>query len=120
MPACVHKMFVLGADIVSGAIFSLVQLSEEAQEFGNKDRKYFGRSYSRKISRSSMNVEVLVYFWFPPLTSSLRKLLKKTTKTCLPKALKLFAVPKESEDLICSDPTVTEGDSVGTSEEISN
>jgi hypothetical protein len=37
----------------------------------------------------------------------------------LPKALKLFAVPKESEDLICSDPTVTKGDSEGISEEIS-
>ena len=50
----------------------------------------------------------------------MRKLRKKTTETYLPTALKLFAVPKESEDLICSDPTVTEGDSEDTSEEISN
>jgi hypothetical protein len=49
----------------------------------------------------------------------LRKMLKNTTKTYLLKALKLFAVPKESEDLICSGSTVTEGDSEGTSEEIS-
>jgi hypothetical protein len=38
----------------------------------------------------------------------------------LPEALKQFAVPKESEDLVCSDPTVTEADSEGTSEDISN
>lgn len=69
-----------------------------------------------------MNEEVfsLLLVSSAPLTSCLRKLLKKTTKTYLPKALKLFAVLKESEDLICSDPTVTEGDSEGTSEEISN
>jgi hypothetical protein len=122
MPACVHKILVLGADIVSGAILPLVQLSEEAQESRNKDRKYFRRSYSRKISRSSMNEEIfsLLLVSSDPLTSSLRKLLKETTKTYLPKELKLFAVPKESEDLICSDPTVTEGDPEGTSEEISN
>jgi hypothetical protein len=53
------------------------------------------------------------------LISSLRKLPQKTTKTYLPEALKLFAVPKESEDLISSDGAVTEGDSEGTSEEIS-
>ena len=63
MPSNVHKILVLGTDIVSGVILSLVQLSEKSQEFGNKDRKYSRRSYSRKISRSSMN-EVLVYFWF--------------------------------------------------------
>lgn len=57
-----------------------------------------------------------------PLTSNVRKLLKETTTTYLPKALKLFAVPKESEDLILvsSDPAVTEGDPEGTSEEISS
>jgi hypothetical protein len=38
----------------------------------------------------------------------------------LPKALKLFTVPKESEDLICYDPTIIEGDSEGIGEEISN
>lgn len=43
MPSSVHKILVLGADIVSGAILSLVQLSEEAQEFINKDRKYSRR-----------------------------------------------------------------------------
>ena len=69
-----------------------------------------------------MNEEVfsLLLVSSDTLTSSLRKLFKETTKTYLPEALKLFAVPKESEDLICSDPTVTEGYSEGTSEEISN
>jgi hypothetical protein len=35
-----------------------------------------------------------------PLISSLRKLPKKATKTDLSEALKLFAVSKESEDLL--------------------
>jgi hypothetical protein len=50
----------------------------------------------------------------------LRKLPKKATKTFVPKALKLFAVPKESEDSISSDTTTTVGDSYYTREEISN
>jgi hypothetical protein len=58
MPACVHKILVLGGHIVSGAILPSVYLSEEAQESRNKDRKYLRRSYSRKISRSPMNEEV--------------------------------------------------------------
>jgi len=41
----------------------------------------------------------------------LRKLPKKATKTFVPKALKLFAVPKESEDWISPDVTTTLGDS---------
>ena len=41
-------------------------------------------------------------------------------KIYLPEALKLFAVPKVSEDLSCSDATTTEDDSDNTSEEISN
>jgi hypothetical protein len=38
----------------------------------------------------------------------------------LPEALKLFAVPKESEDLSSSDASTTESDSDDTSAEISN
>jgi hypothetical protein len=37
----------------------------------------------------------------------------------MPEALKVFSIPKEMEDLISSDATTT-GDSVDTSEEISN
>jgi hypothetical protein len=36
------------------------------------------------------------------------------------KSIKTIRRSENSEDLICSDPTVTEGDSEGTSEEISN
>jgi len=39
------------------------------------------------------------------------------TKTYLPKAEKIFAVPKESEDLSSCDATTTECDSDDTSEE---
>jgi hypothetical protein len=55
-----------------------------------------------------------IYFWFPwdPLISSLRKLPKNATKTCSPEALKLYAVPKESEHLFSSDIITTQGDLV--------
>jgi hypothetical protein len=41
MPPSVHKVLVHGADIVSGAILPVGQLSEEAQESRNKDLIYF-------------------------------------------------------------------------------
>lgn len=42
MPDSVHKILVLGADIVSGAILPIGQLSEETQESRNKALKYSG------------------------------------------------------------------------------
>ena len=76
----------------------------------------------RKKSWSSKNEDVsnLLLISLDPLISNLRKLLKKATKTYLPEAVKLSAVPKESEDLISSDATTKEGDSDDTSEEVSN
>jgi len=50
----------------------------------------------------------------------MRKLPKMATKTFVPKTLKLFAIPKESEDSISSDSTTTVGDSYDSREEISN
>jgi hypothetical protein len=58
MPASVHTVLSHGAHTVSGAILPVGQLSEEAQESRNKDLKYFRRSHSRKISRSSTNKDV--------------------------------------------------------------
>jgi len=55
-----------------------------------------------------------------PLISSLKKTALKGYQTYLPTAVKLFAFPKESEDLISSEVTTIEGDSVDTNEEISN
>jgi hypothetical protein len=122
MPASVHKVLVHGADIVSGAILPIGQLSEEAQESTNKDLKYFTRSHSRKISRSSINEDVfnLLLVSSDPLISSLRKLPKKATKTYLPEALKLLDVPKEVEDFSSSDAFTTDDDSDDTSKETSN
>ena len=37
MPATGHKILVHAADIVSGAILPIKQLSEKAQEYRNKD-----------------------------------------------------------------------------------
>jgi hypothetical protein len=43
MPASVHKELVDGSDIVSGAIFPVSYLSDEAQEFRNKDHQWSGQ-----------------------------------------------------------------------------
>jgi hypothetical protein len=101
MPASVHKVLVHGADIVSGAILPTGQLSEEAQEYRNKNLKYFRSSHSRKISRPLANQDVfnLLLVSSDPVISSLRKLPKRATETYLPEALKLLDLPKEWEDL---------------------
>jgi hypothetical protein len=92
-------VLVHGADIVSGVIIPVGQLSEEAQESINKHCKYLRRFHSRKISRSLKTEDVftLLFVSSGPLLSSLRRLPKKATKTYLPEALQLFAVPKESK-----------------------
>jgi hypothetical protein len=76
MPASVHKILVHGANIISGAILSIGQLSEEAQESRNKDLKYCRRNRSRTRSLSSTNEDVfnLLQVSLDPLISSLRKL----------------------------------------------
>jgi hypothetical protein len=86
------------------------------------DCRYTRKSHSRNISQSSTNEDVLnlLLVSLDPLISSLRRLPKKAVKTYLPEALKLFSNPKEMEDLISSDAAITEGNSVDTSEEISN
>jgi hypothetical protein len=87
VPVNVHKVLVHGADIISGAIVPIGQLSEEAQESKNKDLKSFRRSLSRKMSRSSTNEDVfkLLLVSMDPLILSLRELPKKATKTYLQK-----------------------------------
>jgi hypothetical protein len=87
MPASVHKVLVHGADIISGAILPIGQLSEEVQESRNMDLKSFRRSHSRKMSRLSKNEDVanLLLVSSDPLISSLRELPKKATKTYLQK-----------------------------------
>lgn len=96
MPAIVHKILSSGADIFSGAILSFGQSSEEDQKSRNKDRKCF-RGHLQKISRSLTKEDILNLRLVSsdPLISNLRKLPKKATKTYLPEALELFAVPKE-------------------------
>jgi len=76
MSASVHKILVHGANIVSGAILPIGQLSEEAQVSRNKDLKYCRRSHSRTTSLSSMTEDVFNLFQVSsdPLISSLRKL----------------------------------------------
>lgn len=114
MPASVHEILVHGADIVHGTILSIGKLSEETQESRNKDLMYFRKRLYRKTSRSSKNIFNLLLVSWDPIIWRLRKLSKKAKKKYLPKTLNLFAVPKESKDLICSDAAFSEGD---TSEE---
>ena len=120
--ANVHKILVQGADIVAGAILPIGKLSKVAQESRNKYIKYFRRSRSRKISRSSKIEDVfnVLLVFSGPLTSSLRKLPKTAIKTYFPEAIRIFSPPKEWEDLSSSEATATEDDSDDTGEEISN
>jgi hypothetical protein len=118
----VHKIMVHEADIVSGAILLIGQLSEETPESRNKDLIYSRRSHSRKISQSSINEEGfnVLLVSLDPLIWSVREIPIKATKTYLPEALKLLAVPKEWEDLSSSDSPTTDDDSHATSDQISN
>ena len=55
MPDSFHYILVHEANIVDGAILYIGHLSEETQEFRNKDPKYFRKSRSRETSQSSTN-----------------------------------------------------------------
>jgi len=99
------------------AVIPVGQFSEEAQESRNKDRKCLEEFVRKKYLSHQRKLMFLIYFWFPPV--HLRRLPKEATKTYLPEALQLFAVPKVSENLGSFSATTTEVDSNDTSEEIS-
>jgi hypothetical protein len=100
VPSSFHNILVYGADIVSVAILLLVK----PRNLKDKNHMYFGRSHLRKTFMSSTNEDFLIYIVLlvssVAFISSLRKLPKKATKTFVPKALKLFAVPIESENQV--------------------
>ena len=123
MPATGHKILVHAADTVAGAILSIKQLSEEAQEYRKKDS-----STSEEVTGEKyLGHQQMEMFWFRSgfaafTYSNLRKLSKRITEIFeyLPETLNLFAVPNEPEDLSSCDATDTEGASNDTSEEIAN
>lgn len=79
MPPSVHKVLIHGPDIIEHALVSIGQLSEEAHEARNKEFKKYRECFSRKISRSKTNEDVLNLrlITSDPLITSLRKVPKK-------------------------------------------
>jgi hypothetical protein len=59
MPASVHNVLIHGSAIVSAALLPISQLSEEAQEAGNKDIKKFRERYTRNLSQESTNLDLM-------------------------------------------------------------
>ena len=107
MPPTVHKVLLHGADIISQALLPIGQLSEEAQEARNKDFKNYRESFSRKMSRTKTNEDVLhlLLITSDPFISSLRKKSKKKFSTFDKDALSLLippatpiSFPEETED----------------------
>ena len=84
-------------------VFRKSHLGNTSQSSTNED--VFRKSHSRNTSQSSTNENVfnLLPVFSDPLISGLRIPPKKSVRTYLPEALKLFPNPKEMEDLISSD-----------------
>lgn len=59
MPPSVHKVLLHAPDIISYALVSIGELSEEAAESKNKDIKKIREHHTRKISRISTNTDLL-------------------------------------------------------------
>uniref|UniRef100_A0A2S2QGT6 Uncharacterized protein n=1 Tax=Sipha flava TaxID=143950 RepID=A0A2S2QGT6_9HEMI len=81
MPSSVHKILLHDSLVISTALLSIGQMSEEAQEARNKNLKNIRENYCRKCSRVETN-EVLLHGFITlvssdPVISSLRMLPPK-------------------------------------------
>jgi hypothetical protein len=61
MPTSVHKVLIYGSEVIKNTVLPIGQLSEVAQEAKNKDFKFVREHYTRKISRTSTNEDLLHY-----------------------------------------------------------
>lgn len=59
MTQTVHKLLIHGSEIIESAIVPIGQLSEEAQEYRNKDVKNYRRNLSRRNSRINSNRDLI-------------------------------------------------------------
>lgn len=83
MPITVHKVLFHGCDLIREAILPIGQLSEEAQEARNKEIRRYRELFTRKTSRTDTNSDLIrrLLISSDPYISSLRKTIKKPTKT---------------------------------------
>ena len=79
MPPTIHKILIHGPEIIRHALVPIGQLSEEAQEARNKEFKKYREGFSRKVSRTKTNEDVLNMYLISldPFISSLKKIPKK-------------------------------------------
>lgn len=79
MPPTVHKVLIHGPEIIEHALLPIEQLSEEAQEARNKEFKKYRECFSRKISRSKTNEDILnlLLISSDPFITSMRKVPKQ-------------------------------------------
>jgi hypothetical protein len=120
MPPTVHKILIHGPDIISNALLPIGQLSEEAQEARNKEIKKYRLGYSRKISRTKTNQDVLnmLLISSDPMITSLRKLPQKKTRQLSSTARELLKL-QDAEEEISDDESlssVTSGSTCSTSD----
>lgn len=60
MPSSIHKLLIHGADIITHfGMLPIRRLSEEASEARNKDFRNYTENYSRKVSRTATNEDIL-------------------------------------------------------------
>ncbi|KAJ8894193.1 hypothetical protein PR048_006803 [Dryococelus australis] len=59
MAASVHKILILGSDVMDDIILPIGQLSEDVQEARDKEYRLYWEHHTRKVSRESTNEDLL-------------------------------------------------------------
>lgn len=117
MPSSVHRILILGADIIENAVLPIGMLSEEAFESRNKDFRYVREHHTRKISRES-NVQDLfnnLLFSSDPYISSLSS--NPTNRNVEPLCRESIALLSDSSILNAQNHSEDETDSETSSDE---
>jgi hypothetical protein len=98
MPTAVHKILIHGAQVINSALLPIGQMSEDAQECGNKYIKKYRTDFTRKCSREKTMEDLFsrLLLASDPYISSLRKLPCKKLKSLLPEAVQLLTAPSIS------------------------
>jgi len=81
MPASLHKILYHGDKIIDNfALIPIGLLSEESQQFQNKDLKHYRKFNTKKCSKIATNTDLIrkLLISSDPYTSSLRYKMKNT------------------------------------------
>lgn len=113
MPVAVHKILLHGASVMKSFLIPIGQLSEEVQELRHKDLKNFREHFSRKISRSKTNEDMIhrLLLSSNPVISSLRPSKGRKLKLS-GAALKLTIPPKFSSEDLDSESSDDDGNEI--------